>query len=136
MKTLFKMKTINKFLIIALLYIPTGAFSQIKSAELTAAGLTCSMCSKAIYTALLKLPFIEKIEVNLNTSSYLIQFKQNNSIELDDLKKTVEGAGFSVASLKVKALFNDDEVYNDAHVKLNGINLHFLNVETYILIST
>lgn len=123
------MKTIKIIVMIALLSLPVSLFSQIKSAELTAAGLTCSMCSKAIYTALIKLPVIEKIDVDLNKSSYLIQFKQGVHVELDDLKKTVEGAGFSVALLKVKAQFTDTEVFNDAHIALNGINLHFLNVD-------
>jgi len=122
------MKTLRKIMILTLLYIPVTAFSQIKSAELTAAGLTCSMCSKAIYTGLVKLPFIEKIDVDLNKSAYMILFKENSNVVLDDLKKTVEGAGFSIASLKVKARFNDVEVENDAHLKLEGTNLHFLNV--------
>ena len=123
------MKTIVITLITALLSFPVTSFSQVKSAELVAAGLTCSMCSKAIYTALVKLPFIEKIDVDLNKSAYLIQFKENSTFELDDLKTTVEGAGFSVASLKVKAAFDGTEVFNDAHVTLNGINLHFLKVD-------
>lgn len=113
----------------ALMYFPASAFAQIKSAELTAAGLTCSMCSKAIYTALMKLPVIEKIDVDLNKSAYLIQFKKDAHVEPDELKKTVERAGFSVASLKVKAQFADADIYNDAHIKMNGINLHFLNVD-------
>ncbi|MBA3704479.1 MAG: heavy-metal-associated domain-containing protein [Bacteroidetes bacterium] len=123
------MKTIKKIIVIALLYFPVNVFSQIKSAELTAAGLTCSMCSKAIYTALMKLPIVEKIDVDLNKSVFLIQFKKDAHVELDDLKKKVEGAGFSVVSLKVKAQFNDAEVFTDAHIKLNGTNLHFLNVD-------
>ena len=123
------MKTIKKISILILLYLPITAFSQIKSAELTAAGLTCSMCSKAIYTALIKLPFIEKIEVDLNKSVYLIQFKENSFVELDELKNTVDGSGFSVASLKVKTQFKGEEVYNDAHINLSGTTFHFLNVE-------
>lgn len=123
------MKTIRKILIIALFYLPLVSYSQIKSAELTAGGLTCSMCSKAVYSALIKLPSIQKIDVDLNKSSYLIQFKKDAVVVLDDLKKSVEGTGFSVAALKVKINFQDMEVYNDAHVKMNGTNLHFLNVD-------
>jgi copper chaperone CopZ len=122
------MKTTKLFLLIALFYYPMSVFSQIKSAELTAAGLTCSMCSKAIYTALMKLPEIKKIDVDLNKSTYLIEFKQDSEIELDHLKKQVESSGFTVAALTVKAQFNQVEVFNDAHITLAGINLHFLNV--------
>ena len=107
--------------------------SQIKSASLTASGLTCSMCSKAIYKALLKVPFIKSVEPNVEKSVFYIQFKNDEKVVLDDVKKAVENAGFSVASMQFTALFNNVEVYNDAHINIEGTTYHFLNVQKQTL---
>lgn len=118
----------KKFLFIAMMLVASTAFAQIKSATLTASGLTCSMCSKAIYKALVKLPTVKNVEVNIEKSSYDIQFKEGAKVIIDDVKKAVEDAGFSVASMQVTASFNNAEVYNDAHITYGGNNFHFLGV--------
>src|SRR4051812_14577911 len=102
----------KKILIVLLLLWSIPAFSQIKSASLTASGLTCSMCSKAIYKALLKVPFIESVAPNVEKSFFFIQFKEGSKVVIDDVKKAVENAGFSVASMQVTAFFNSVEIYN------------------------
>ena len=123
----------KKIMIVMLLLCSVTAFPQIKSATLTASGLTCSMCSKAIYKALLKVPFIKAVIPNVEQSTFAIQFKEADKIALDDVKKAVEDAGFSVASMQVVASFNNAEVYNDAHITLSGSTFHFLNVPRQIL---
>ena len=105
-----------------------NANAQFTNAELTASGLTCSMCSKAIYKALIQVPFVEKVTANVKESSYSIVFKEGTVVSFDDLKKSVEGAGFFVAKLSVTANFNNTAIKNDAHVLLGNTNLHFLNV--------
>jgi hypothetical protein len=44
------------------------------------------------------------------------------------LSKAVTDAGFSVAKLQLRVDFSNDKVQNDAHIKLNGKTLHFINV--------
>jgi copper chaperone CopZ len=118
--------------IIALLWsIPS--FSQIKSATLTASGLTCSMCSKAIFKALQKIPSIQSVEANVEESSYSIVFKPGVPVILDDIKNAVEKAGFSVAAMQVTASFDKAEVFNDAHIMVGGSTFHFLNVSKQVL---
>lgn len=120
----------KKILFIAAILLSTlPAFAQLKSASLRASGLTCSMCSKAIFKALSKVPFVGKVDANIETSTYNIQFKPGAAVVLDDLKKAVENAGFSVAALQVTAQFPKTAIANDAHVTLGGTNLHFLNVK-------
>ena len=118
----------KKILLIIVLLWSIPAFSQIKSATLTASGLTCSMCSKAIYKALLKVPSIKSVVPDVEKSSYAIVFKEGTSVVIDDVKKAVTDAGFSVANLQLTIAFNNTEVYNDAHVTSGGIAFHFLNV--------
>ena len=102
--------------------------SQFSSASLVAGGLTCSMCSKAVYKALIGVSSIESVKPDISASSYEIVFKKNAAIDLDAIKNSVEAAGFSVAKLRVTAFVNNLLVSNDAHVVLGGNNFHFLNV--------
>ncbi len=123
----------KKIIIIALLFLSAPAFAQIKSATLTASGLTCSMCSKSIYKAISKIPYIQSVDVDVEKSSYTMQFKANEKVELDDIKKAVQDAGFSVASLEVTASFANEDIFNDAHITLGGSAFHFMNVSKQTL---
>lgn len=130
------MKTL--YIILSFLFTAISAPAQIattstsftfKSANLQAAGLTCAMCTRAINKALEKLPFVKEVEPDIQTSSFLITFKDGRLVDLDAIKVAVENAGFSVASLKVKGNFDKITVQNDAHVQIDGKIFHFLNVK-------
>lgn len=101
--------------------------AQITKVSLQASGLTCSMCSKAVKTALEKVEFVEKVQVDIKNQQYNLSFKENGSIEIDALKKAVEDAGFSVASLKVTASVPAIKLEKDQHIVIGGQNFHFLN---------
>ncbi len=107
--------------------------AQFKQANLQASGLTCSMCSKAIYKAISAVPFVEKVDSDIKNSAYNITFKNNMSVDFDALKNAVTGAGFSVAKLTVTANFDNVKIQNDAHVILQGKMLHFLNISSQTL---
>jgi len=125
------MKKLILIMVLALASLQLEA--QVTSATLVASGLTCSMCSKSIFKALEKVPFVEKVDVDIEKSSYSISFRKGADVVPDELKKAVEDAGFFVASLKLKAAFNNAEVYNDAHVSVSGIPFHFVNVPKQVL---
>lgn len=113
--------------LLGLLFLNFTAAAQFEKASLQASGLTCSMCSKAVLAALQKLPFVEKVQVDIKNQQYNIQFKPGESFEFDDLSKAVEDAGFSVASLSVSASVSDLKVEKDKHLTIGNKNLHFLN---------
>ncbi len=123
-----KIKEMKKILFIVMLLWSVPGIGQIKSASLTASGLTCSMCSKAIYKALLKMPSVKDVTVDIEKSKYDIKFKENVPVVIDDIKNAVTDAGFSVASMQVTANFDHVAVANDAHIALAGSNFHFLGV--------
>jgi len=125
------MKAIQILIVSILLTISASA--QFKSANLTAAGLTCAMCTKAINTALEKLPFVESIRPDIKSSSFDIKFKSGKAVNFDAMKTAVEEAGFSVAKLAVKTDFNNIAVKNDAHVQIGGKTFHFLKVASSTL---
>ncbi|RFM27486.1 heavy-metal-associated domain-containing protein [Deminuibacter soli] len=118
-----------KYILFSLmLFISVAAGAQIQSVTLKASGLTCSMCSRAIYKALTKIDAVSEVKADIETSSYDIHFKPGAAVVLDDLKNAVKDAGFSVAAMDVKALFNNTAVQNDAHITLNNTLFHFISV--------
>ena len=85
-----------KKILILLLFIPLFGVAQDKDkVKFVASGLTCSMCSRAVYKSLESDKDIIKIESNLETQEWNIEYKQG-TYTYDKLKKSVEGAGFSV----------------------------------------
>ena len=110
-----------------------SSFSQISQATLQASGLTCAMCAKSVYKNLESLPFVDRIDIDLNASSFLIIFKSASSIDIDALSKKVQDAGFSVASLKLTIKFDGAFVKNDAHLNIENKIFHFVNVKSQTL---
>ncbi len=105
------------------------ANAQFSKASLQASGLTCSMCSKAVKTALEKVPFVEKVMVDIKNQEYNIALRKDAAVDFDALRKAVEDAGFSVAALKVTAAVDKLHVKKDEHLKIGGQNFHFLNAK-------
>jgi copper chaperone CopZ len=123
----------KKLLFIFAMLISFASMANFKSATLTASGLTCSMCSKAIFKALEKLSFVESIKADIKNSSYKIVFKKNVAVDPDVLSKAVKDAGFSVAKLQLNIDFSQDKIQNDTHIKVGGRTFHFVNVSTQTL---
>ena len=117
----------KKYIIYLLfLNISTISFGQIKSARLQASGLTCAMCAKSIYNNLIAIDAIESVDVDLNESSFLLKFKQDKNINPDIIRKKVEDAGFSVATLDLNFTFSNKSILPDTHFLSNGSAYHFL----------
>jgi copper chaperone CopZ len=104
------------------------SFAQIKSASLVASGLTCSMCSKSIFKALEKVPFVESIDVDIDESVFKLKFKAGVAVDPDAISKAVTDAGFGIASLKLVADFPATQVAKDTHIKLGKDFYHFIGV--------
>lgn len=101
------MKTLKIFIILLITTI-SAAKAQFTKAELQVSGLTCSMCSKATEKSLRTLNFIGDIKADLNRNVFVITFKKDMPVNLDQISKKVQGAGFFVNNLK--ATFNFDNV--------------------------
>ena len=71
----------------------------IKKVSLVASGLTCSMCSKAIFKALTKLDFVDEVKVDIELSKFVLTFKSGKTVVIDQIKAAVADAGFSIQSL-------------------------------------
>jgi len=96
---------------------------ELKGAVIQAAGLTCAMCSNAIYKSLLTLPFIENVEPEVSSSSFVISFKNNAAIDPDAMRRKIEDAGFSIASLTWEIVFKDHELKGQTVFTVRNIPL-------------
>ncbi len=74
--------------------------TEIKKVTLVASGLTCSMCSKAIFKALTSLDFVADVKVDIEQSKYILTFKAGKTVAIDQIKLAVTDAGFGVQSLE------------------------------------
>ena len=86
-----------KKLLFILLFTPLFSLSQDK-VKFIAAGVTCSMCSSSIHKSLHSDKDVLKIDPNLETQEWNIEYKQG-TYTYDKLKKSVESAGFSIAKV-------------------------------------
>jgi copper chaperone CopZ len=105
------------------------SYGQVESVSLQASGLTCSMCSRAIYKSLVKVPGVAKVTEDIEHSSYLIEFKDQGKISPDDLKKAVRDAGFSVARMELRANFNHVAIPANAPLLYGGISFVFVGTD-------
>jgi copper chaperone CopZ len=118
----------KKFILILCISFSLTSQAQITKATLQASGLTCALCSKAVYNALSSISFVDKVKANIELSTFDLTFKPGNTVDLDALSKAVVNAGFSVSLLKVNNTFHAAKVQNDSHVMINDHLFHFINV--------
>ncbi|MDB5203796.1 MAG: Heavy metal transport/detoxification protein [Ferruginibacter sp.] len=118
------------------LFISVTSNAQVTRVNLQASGLTCSMCSNAINTALKTLDYVDKVYANIKTSSFDLSFKPGARVDFDEIKKKVEDAGFSIAKMQATVQFNNQAIQKDAHVSTNGMLLHFVNASNKTLNGT
>lgn len=109
------------------------ANAQITKAELTATGLTCSMCSKATYKQLTSLQEVEKVETDLNKTTFILHFKNGSSVNPMDLKKKVEAAGFSVGELMLVFNINNQKAENNTSFTQDNITYTFMDTKPGVL---
>ena len=64
-----------------------SANAQVQKVNLQASGLTCAMCSKAIYKAVSAISFVDTVLVNIEASTYDIRFDNETTPGLIKLLK-------------------------------------------------
>jgi copper chaperone CopZ len=119
--------TIKKIILSILLLTGFLANAQFVKANLQASGLTCSMCSFATQKQLKTLDFIDSVGTDLNHTIFILYFKKDAKVDIDLIRKKVEDAGFSVASLKITFHFDNLAITDNYHFAYQGNLYHFVN---------
>jgi hypothetical protein len=114
------------FAILLLIGFTASSHAQFVSADVGVDGLTCSMCSKGTEVTLKQLPFIDTIWVDLNDLVAHMRFKKDVKVSVDEIRKMIEDAGFTVRSVNAVFNFNDVTVGKDYHFIYGGDTYHFI----------
>ncbi len=104
------------------------AAQTIEKVSIQASGLTCSLCSNAIYKALLSIGYVEKVEADIKESKFEVSFKPLSKVNFDELKDKVEAAGFSVANMEAAYTLDQLSLKDEDHLRMDGKLFHFMNV--------
>lgn len=121
------------FILSVILLVSAIANAQIVKAELTATGLTCSMCSKATYKQLTSIPEVEKVEPDLNNTAFILFFKNGSQVNISSLKKKVEEAGFAIGELLVVFNFKNQQAENNSTFSLDNVTYTFMDTKAGVL---
>lgn len=116
-------------IILAIALFPFVAPAQIKQVNIQASGLTCSMCSNAIYKSLTAIPFVKEVDSDVETSTFKITFRQGQGIDIDVLQKAVVKAGFSISKMVVTTNLKDLKVSENNAATIDGHKFYFINVK-------
>ncbi len=127
------MKFIHIYMMVFGLFLQSAVIAQIQSVSLQARGLTCSMCSRAIYKSLQKVSAVSNVQEDIEHSSYHIQFNNPALISPEKLKKAVLDAGFSVAWMEINYNFHNTEVASDSSLKVDRTIYYFVDVKKQTL---
>ncbi len=106
---------------------------QITAVEMQVTGLTCSMCSQATEKSLRSLSYVSNVNPDLNKNLFLLTFKKDGAVNLDQLQKKVKDAGFSVGNLAATLDFNQAKVDENGQVIVGGKVYRFANVKSKVL---
>lgn len=120
-------------LLFLLIFGITFSNAQISKVEIIATGLTCSMCSNAINKQLKKLPEVEKIETDLNSNTFIIYLKKDNSNTPKTIRENIEKAGFFVGSMIITINFDDQKVTDNLQITNGNLDLFFIDSDSKIL---
>lgn len=94
-----KIDIVKRFIVLVMLLGMMNSYAQISKAEIIATGLTCSMCSNAINKQLKAMPEVEKVMIDLNNNTFVVNLKKNSFITPQMLKNNIEKTGFFVGSM-------------------------------------
>jgi len=117
------MKNINlKFILIACLVLIASvkSYSQISKVEIVATGLTCSMCSNSINKQFKSMAEVESVSTDLNTNTFTIFLKENNSLTPKALKASVEKTGFFIGSMVLTIDLGNVQIKQNVKVQQNS----------------
>jgi len=122
------MKSLIKMMIATIVLLSNAsAVAQLSKVEIVATGLTCSMCSNAINKQLKTLTDVEKVDIDLNTNTFIVFLKKNNQITPKILKEKVENAGFFVGEMLLYISFDKQRVSMNAKLSTNNMAFIFID---------
>ena len=115
----FTLKVMKKYIrrniiFCLIIFLPWVAKCQFKSVNMGIDGLTCSMCSRSVEMSLIKLDFIDRVVMDLNSNQSEILLKEDEYVSIDKIAQAVIDAGFSIAYLNAWFDFDGQSINTDS----------------------
>lgn len=102
------------------------SYAGIRSVKVGINGLTCSMCSRTVEKSMLRLPFVERVEMSLEATEAKIFIKPQASVSMKEIARSVKDAGFSVRSVEADLDFSDLRLADDGSFFCQGQQFNWL----------
>ena len=87
---------------------PPSKPERIKVVELAVGGMTCSMCSSAVHSALTDTPGVKSVDVSLATNVARIEYEESPDCNAETLTDIVECIGYDVNDVMEVNDYEDD----------------------------
>jgi copper chaperone CopZ len=110
--------------IFSFVFLKTNA--QIIRVEVGIDGFTCSMCALSVENSIRQLPFVERVEMNLNNSLAYIFFRKKKEISIRKISDKIYDSGFSVRYIHAEYNFQNVTIEDYSIFKSGKDEYHFL----------
>lgn len=126
----------NKICIISIIFAVLFLFSakvifaEIEKVEIGVDGLSCPFCVWGLEKKLKEVKSIDKISVYLKQAKAEVSLKPNTPLNIDNIKKAVKEAGFSVSYIYIIATGNLVEKKDQILFYIKGLGQEFSVYET------
>ncbi len=105
------------------------ARAQYLKVEMGLDGFTCSLCGNSVENSLRRLPFVEKIQMDLNNNTVIVFFRKQKEVSIQQLSDKVYDAGFSVRYMLAEYDFPELKLENHFSYSAGKESFHFLGVD-------
>ena len=116
------------FFIFSIFCLVFPTYSQQFHSKIKVNGLTCAMCSYSTHRSLEKLDFIKDIIPDLESASFILEFKGGMFVDFDLIQEKIEDAGFFLGETQV-IFQNNLLTSNDKHTLIDDNLFHFFSNE-------
>lgn len=95
----------KKILLILVILIFSNKYSAEQVTQLTIGvdGFTCSLCAKGVEAQFKSLDFVKSVKTDLKNTLFILSFKNDQKINVTQIRDAVTDGGFSVRDIKVEA---------------------------------
>lgn len=113
--------------------ITVSSYAQITWVQMGVNGLTCSQCTRSVEMSIRKLDFVEDVQMNLENTEGKVTFKPNAKVNVEEVAKAVEQAGFSVRYLKAGVVFSNVQVSTNFCYSFENNFYQFIKIQDQLL---
>ncbi len=119
----------KKISFLCFLLMNLSVSAQFLTAHVAVDGLTCSACSFVTQKSLMQLPFIEDVQMDLNTHIATLTFKNGSPVAMDRIAQKVVDAGFSVGGFTAEIYLKEVAVSDNFCFEYDGAIFHFIQTK-------